>query len=422
MVITALRGGAGKTILTIGIIATLRQRGSDVAPFKKGPDYIDSSWLSLAAGRPCYNLDTFLIQKNQILQSVIAHAHNCDVAVIEGNRGLYDGIDMGGSTSVAELAKLLDAPVIFCIDCTKSTRTMAAALLGCLHFDPDVKIEGVVLNRVAGGRHESVLRRNIEHHCGLPVLGAIPKLRSQNFPERHMGLTPTFEHDHAGQSVAATARVVQQYIDVDAVLKIACEAPGLGTIAENRTLSRKVSPPQTQFQDSPPKDQQQTPPRIGIIRDSAFQFYYPENLEALATEGAELVFISPLTDTSLPDLDGLYLGGGFPETHVEALAANISFREAVKRLADKGLPIYAECGGLMFLGERLILEEKSYPMAGVLPVDFGFSKRPRGHGYTIIEVQGENPFFAIGTELRGHEFHYSYVTRWGGMMGTWFSK
>ncbi|MGD8846753.1 MAG: AAA family ATPase, partial [Desulfobacteraceae bacterium] len=191
IVIAAIRGGSGKTIFAVGIIAALRQKGIGVAPFKKGPDYIDAGWLALAAGRPCYNLDTFLIDSHTIQQSYQTRTVGTEIAVIEGNRGLYDCIDTRGETSTAELAKLLDIPLVLCVDGTKSTRTMAAVVAGCTNFDPGLKLKGVVLNRVAGPRHERILRDSIEYHCGIPVLGALPKQRQQRFPERHMGLVPT---------------------------------------------------------------------------------------------------------------------------------------------------------------------------------------------------------------------------------------
>jgi cobyrinic acid a,c-diamide synthase len=403
IIISALRGGAGKTILSLGIIAALKKFGHSVAPFKKGPDYIDAGWLALAAGRPCYNLDTFLIAQEQVLNSFLTHTKSCDMAVVEGNRGLYDGIDPEGSTSTAELSKLLRTPVILCLDCTKSTRTMAAAVLGCQHFDADVDIAGVILNQVAGKRHAGILSSSIEHHCGLPVLGAVPKLKKQHFPERHMGLVPTPEHDWAKDSIESAANMATDHMDMDAIIRIAKQA------------SRKpiVKITDACYSDAPCSELESIevsgPPIIGIIRDSAFQFYYPENLEALEAAGAQLTFISPLKDNRIPRIDGLYIGGGFPETHVHELAQNKEFRDDLKNLAEDGLPVYAECGGLMYLGEALVLGEKSYPMAGVLPVVFGFSKKPQGHGYTVFRVEGENPYFEVGTELRGHEFHYSRV-------------
>ena len=407
IVISALRGGSGKTIISVGIIAALSRKKYLVAPFKKGPDYIDAGWLALSAGRPCYNLDTFLIPETQILSSFQEHTSDQTLAVVEGNRGLYDCIDVDGSTSTAELAKLLDAPVILTLDCTKITRTMAAVMLGLQHFDPDVKIGGVILNRTAGPRHVRILTSSIEHHCGIPVLGALPKLKEDPFPERHMGLVPTPEHSWAGTSIEKTAHIAEKYIDMERIAKLAgqdmtCDPGHYDQVMAG--LSEKTKA----------RAHKQDQPTIGIIRDSAFQFYYPENIESLENCGANIVFISPLTSQTLPDIDGLYIGGGFPETHAEVLAQNSRFKSQLKGLAENGLPIYAECGGLMYLGEALVLDGRTYPMTGVLPIVFGFSKKPKGHGYTVLSVENENPFYEIGTEIKGHEFHYSTVEKWGG--------
>jgi cobyrinic acid a,c-diamide synthase len=405
IMVAALRGGSGKTILSIGLIAAWKKQNKSIAPFKKGPDYIDTGWLALAAGRPCYNLDTFLLDTDHILQSFLSHTLKEDIAVIEGNRGLYDSIDLAGSTSTAELAKLLQTPVLLCVDCTKITRTMAAVISGLTQFDPDVMIKGVVLNRVAGSRHERILRDNIEHYCNIPVLGAIPKLKKQIFPERHMGLVPTPEHDWAADSIGAAAQIASEHIDLEAIYELIQDLPQIEAtdVRSQRTEDR-----------SQVIRAEADRPKIGIIKDSAFQFYYPENIDALKEAGAETVFISPLTDKTLPGLDALYIGGGFPETHAKELAQNERFRKELKALAEDNLPIYAECGGLMYLGEELVLEGESYPMAGVLPLSFDFYPRPQGHGYTIVTVENENPFYEIGTEIRGHEFHYSRVRHWTG--------
>jgi cobyrinic acid a,c-diamide synthase len=284
ILISALRGGAGKTILSIGITAAWKKLGERIAPFKKGPDYIDAGWLSLAAGRPCHNLDTFLIEKNHVLQSFLTHASKSDIAVVEGNRGLYDGIDMAGSTSTAELAKLLKTPIVLCVDCTKSTRTVAAAVLGCKTFDPNVDIKGVILNRVAGSRHENILRTSIEHYCDIPVLGAVPKLDRQNFPERHMGLIPTPEHSWAHDSIDAASQMAKNYLDLDTLATVAWDA---GSLTGANLIRESIQQSATSIKHPKPK--------IGIIKDSAFQFYYPENIEALKAAGAETLFISPLT-------------------------------------------------------------------------------------------------------------------------------
>jgi cobyrinic acid a,c-diamide synthase len=450
-IIAALRGGSGKTILSIGVIAALTQRGKSVAAFKKGPDYIDAGWLALAAGRPCYNLDSFLLSRSDNLQSFLSHSAGHDISIIEGNRGLYDGIDLAGSTSTAELAKLLACPVVLGVDCTKITRTMAAMLAGCCQFDPAVMISGVILNRVANTRHEKKLRDSIEHYCGLPVIGAIPKLSQQHFPERHLGLVPTPEHDWANQSIDAISGIAAQHIDLDALISIARTAPGMEgrqqriedrvqklevgmrpSASSGEAKSEKKDRGSETVVMKPAKaDQSRTSSiehrassiehpvssieksalRIGVIRDSAFQFYYPENIDALVKEGAEIVFVSPLVDRQLPSLHALYIGGGFPETHAEQLAANNQFNSQLKALAEDGFPIYAECGGLMYLGEQLVLENKSYAMVGILPVAFDFFKRPQGHGYTIVKVEGQNPYYEVGTEIRGHEFHYSRVSK-----------
>jgi cobyrinic acid a,c-diamide synthase len=414
VLVAALRGGSGKTIISIGIIAALCNTGKKVVPFKKGPDYIDAGWLAMAAGRPCYNLDTFMADDPLVCRSFLSHTSSSDIrsdiAVIEGNRGLYDGLDVDGSTSTASLSRLLNTPVILCLDCTKSTRTMAAVVLGCLHFEPDVQIKGVILNRVAGARHENILRTSIEQHCGVPVIGAVPKLKSQDFPERHMGLIPTPEHSWAKKSINAAADVVTKYVNLNEVLRIAktSENKPFSCSTDFSCIDEAISPVEIAgFQEK------SKIPQIGVIKDSAFQFYYPDNLEALTSAGAELVYISPLTDTQLPDIDGLYIGGGFPETHAKELAENIKFRNAIKDAAEGGLPVYAECGGLMYLGKSLVLDQ-TYSMTGVLPIEFGFSKKPQGHGYTIAEVDRENPFYAIGTVLKGHEFHYSKVLEWHG--------
>lgn len=409
--IAALRGGAGKTIFSVGIIAALRNRGVAVAPFKKGPDYIDAGWLALAAGRPCYNLDSYLIDTDTICKSFQRHTQDTGIAVIEGNRGLFDCIDTDGLTSTAELAKLLDLPVILCLDATKTTRTMAAVVSGCVHFDPAVRISGIVLNHVAGARHEKILRDSIEQYTGIPVIGAMPKLRKQSFPERHMGLVPTYEHQWAHDAVHVISELAEKYLDLAAIGQMAgmvrgeesgaVQAASLVAEMDGRQESRLL-----------PGSSTETPvrPRIGILRDSAFQFYYPENLEALVQAGADLVVTSPLFEDNLPPVDALYIGGGFPETHAARLARNITYREQIKDLAEKGLPIYAECGGLMYLGRELFLEDGVFPMAGVLPVSFGFSKRPQGHGYTVVRVTRDNAFFKAGQIIKGHEFHYSTVT------------
>lgn len=410
IILSALRGGSGKTILSIGIIAAWKNRGIEVVPFKKGPDYIDAGWLALAAGRPCYNLDTFLVSEPDVQRSFLKHSSQGDVSFIEGNRGLYDGIDLEGATSTAELSKLLKTPVILCVDGTKTSRTMAAVVSGCNQFDPDVVIKGVILNRVAGPRHEAILRKSIEHFCGIPVVGAVPKLGGQNFPERHMGLVPTPEHSLATEAVTEISEIAEKYLDLEILLQIAKETRGDTFSKSNHEIHQSMGPEDSTTDATTTADR----PKIGIIKDSAFQFYYPENIDALRKCGADTVFISPLDSRSLPSIDALYIGGGFPETHAEELAGNRSFKSELKELAEDGLPIYAECGGLMYLAKKLVLKGSAYPMADVLPLTLDLSPRPQGHGYTIVQVDKRNPYFEVGMEVKGHEFHYSRVLEWHG--------
>ncbi len=415
IVVSGLRGGSGKTILSLCLVTSFRKRGLLVTPFKKGPDYIDAGWLAKAAGAPCFNLDLYMMTPQQAFQSFISHIPlqgspggsglkpdpSQHIAIIEGNRGLYDGVDHEGTYSTAVLSKLLKAPLIIIVDCTKATNTIAAMVLGCQQMDADVSIEGVVLNRIATNRQEALIKKAIEERCKVPVVGAIPGLKKDPFPERHMGLTPFQERQDVEESLALVADIGEKYIDVDQVLKIANEAATLLN-AECRIQNVEL---QSEIRNSKL--------RIGIIRDSAFQFYYQENFEELEKRGASLIEVSPLRETKLPEIDALYMGGGFPETHAIALADNISFRNSLFDAIQGGLPVYAECGGLMYLGKSLVLAGKTYPMVGALPITFGLEKKPQAHGYTIVEVEKANPYYPQNTILKGHEFHYSRVLEIG---------
>lgn len=396
LIVTALRGGSGKTILSLGLAAAWTEEGRRVAPYKKGPDFIDPGWLSLAAGYTCHNLDAFMMDRACMLRSFLRHARDADIALIEGNRGLFDGVDLEGACSSSELARMLKAPAVLIVDVTMTTRTIAAVVMGCQRFEPGLELKGVILNRVGGPRQESVVRSAVEHYCGIPVLGSVRKLKDNRFPERHMGLIPHQERGRAQEAVSWARTVVRESLDLDAIWRLACQAPPL-----DEPLNVSSSP------EPAPVSRSAAQPRVGFVLDDAFWFYYPENLKELESRGAELVRVNALRDERLPDLDALYIGGGFPETQAERLADNRSFRDDLRAKIEQGLPVYAECGGLMVLGEHLVVNEVSYPMAGVLPVDFVLERKPQGHGYTILEVEEDTPFFDRGTVLRGHEFHYS---------------
>lgn len=394
LVIAALRGGAGKTLISLGLAAAWRlHRGLRVVPFKKGPDYIDAGWLSVAAGSPCYNLDPYLMSSDEMLASFVGRSGKGDVSLVEGNRGLYDGVDVRGSFSTAELAKLLRAPVVLVLDATKVTRTAAALVLGCRMMDPDVHIAGVILNQVAGKRHEQVLRGSIEATCQVPVLGVIPKETRNFFPERHLGLVPPQEAEDIPSAMEFAAGRIRDCVDLDGLFGIAKCAGALGLPASLRRESESTDPGRGVT--------------IGVLRDAAFQFYYPENLEALEARGATVVEISSFENRPLPNLDAVYIGGGFPETHLDLLAANTVFRESLHSAIEAGLPVYAECGGLMYLCRSIAHQGSSYPMTGVFPFEVVLERKPQGHGYTRMECVTANPYFTVGESLRGHEFHYS---------------
>ncbi|MBU0728789.1 MAG: cobyrinate a,c-diamide synthase [Proteobacteria bacterium] len=401
IIVAGLGGGSGKSVVAVGLVAALTKEGHRVVAFKKGPDYIDSGWLSLAAGRPCYNLDPYLMSREVLEESFFRHSASADLVIMEGNRGLFDGVDVKGSFSTAELAITLELPVLLVVDCTKTTRTIAALVLGCREFDRRVNICGVVLNRVGTSRHEAIVRESVEKYTGIPVLGAIHRSRHDVFPQRHLGVTPGPEHRDAPDAVATLARRAEESLDLD----------GIKQMMADFTIPEKYLP--TPEAIKPPRDGKKDV-RIGIIRDEAFQFYYQENFEALEAQGAQLVEINALHERELPEIDALYIGGGFPETSVRELSANISFRESVKNKARAGLPIYAECGGLIYLGEHLEYEGETHPLVGIFPVDFKIEDKPQAHGYTVLKATQVNPFYAVSTEISGHEFRYSRVTRWDG--------
>lgn len=395
IVISAFRGGAGKTVASLGLIRAIKDLGLKITSFKKGPDYIDAKWLKLASGGPCYNLDPFLVDNETIKASFISRAQGADIAVVEGNRGLYDGVDIEGTSSTAELAKLINAPVIVILDCTKMTRTAAALALGLKNLDPEVKIKGIVLNQIVGARHERIVRQSIETYTGIKVLGAIPRLKKDPMPMRHLGVTPVEEHPDAENSINSVSKMIQENIDIKAVIDIAKSAGPL-------VLSEGLEA-QSVFHCLTPSKRI----RIGVLMDEAFQFYYPENLEALQKNGAQIEFISAISTPKLPDINLLYIGGGFPETQAEKLSKNEAFKKSVKEAIENGLPVYAECGGLMYLGQSIIHQGNTYPMVGAIDYDFLVEKRPQGHGYSILKVKRPTPFYEEGFTLKGHEFHYS---------------
>lgn len=411
LVVAGLAGGTGKTLVTLGLVRALARSGRRVLPWKKGPDFIDAAWLGAAATLPGRNLDTFLMDHEAILGSLGRATReggesSRDVIVVEGNRGLFDGLDVQGSHSTARLAQLIGAPVVLVVDATKTTRTVAALVLGCQKLDPAVDLRGVILNRVGTRRQQALISDAVRAATGLDVLGAIPRLPKRPLLDRHLGLVTSVEHPNIEQVLDGLADLVTEHVNLARVEELAREARPLASACLARGL---VATTNTHHGEEPSAAPPRPDVRIGVLRDRAFSFYYPENLEALEVAGAELVFLSPLADTDVPDVDAVYAGGGFPEEYASELAHNGRFREQLRRRIEEGMPVWAECGGLAYLARTLLREGTAYPMVGAIPAVVEQNATPRGHGYVQARVDRPNPFLPEGTELRGHEFHYTQL-------------
>ena len=391
--ISAAHKSSGKTTISIGLCAALTAQGLTVQAFKKGPDYIDPMWLAQASGRPCFNLDPYLTSAEQIMASFTRHAALADISLVEGNKGLYDGLALDGSNSNAALAQLLDLPVVLVLDARGMTRGIAPLILGYQAFDKRIRIAGVILNQLGGSRHEAKLRAVIEHYTDVSVLGAIAHDPQLALVERHLGLMPNQETDDAAKHVFTIGQRVAEQVDLGRIVQLAQSAAPL-------SFSRPEAP-----KPSPSKPML----RVGIVQDKAFGFYYPDDLLALQAAGAELVPINALQDTQLPALDGLFIGGGFPEVFMAELQANQALRQAIRQAIEADLPVYAECGGLMYLARTLRWKDAVADMVGALPVDVLMHERPVGRGYVRLQTTAD-ALWADTSEaqtLQGHEFHYS---------------
>ena len=396
--LSATRKSSGKTCIAVGLLRALRDRGTAVQPYKKGPDYIDPMWLSRAAGRPCYNLD-FHTQDAREIARLAGRASG--LAVIEGNKGLHDGVALDGSDSNAAMARLLEAPVALILDCEGITRGVAPLALGQRQFAADLPFLGAILNRTAGSRHESKLRRALEAHTDLPVLGALGRSEHLELAERHLGLVPYAEQRDAEDRIARMAQAVSAGID------LARLAPAAGGAA-----LRESAP----AADAPAPDV-----RIGCPRDAAFGFHYADDLERFAQYGAELVAFDAIRDPEPPAMDGLWIGGGFPETQAAALSRNAPMRAALRERIRAGLPTYAECGGLMYLSRGIRHGGARHNMVAAVPADCEVGPRPHGRGLVELEATGDFPWpgVAAGRSVPAHEFHYSRLVglpedcRWG---------
>lgn len=398
LLISAAHKSSGKTTISIGLCAAFSQRGIVVQPFKKGPDYIDPMWLSAACGRSCRNLDFYLMDRDEILAKFRRHAEGADLCLIEGNKGLYDGLDLHGSNSNAALAKLLGSPVVLVIDARGMTRGIAPLILGYQAFDQDIHIAGVILNNLGGARHESKLRAVIEHYTDVEVLGAVHHDPRLQITERHLGLMPSNESSEAAGHIRQIGMLVGSQVNLDRLIQIAHKTPQI----EAEEYAAGILP--GAFRKSGEKV------RIGLARDRAFGFYYADDLDALQQAGAEIVPVDTLQDSSLPPaLDGLFIGGGFPELFMAQLEQNFSMRENIRNAIEAGLPVYAECGGLMYLARSLTWRGETRQMVGVVQGDVRMHGKPVGRGYVKLRTTGQGPWPGeeTGRELLAHEFHYS---------------
>ena len=391
MLVSAAHKSSGKTTVSIGLCAALKMRGLSVQPYKKGPDYIDPMWLSQASGRACRNLDMYMMERADVVDTFVRNSS--DIKLVEGNKGLYDGLALDGSNSNAELAKLLDLPVILVIDARGMTRGIAPLILGYQAFDKDIHIAGVILNNLGGSRHEAKLRAVIEHYTDTAVIGAIQNDERLTIVERHLGLMPSNESDAAMTRISAISHAIESQVDLDRLLTLTAKEPLIAPARASVTSFsglEKIS--------------------IGIARDSAFGFYYADDLDALTAAGAQLVPFDTINDPHLPEVDALFIGGGFPEIFAKELEANVSLRNEIRNAIEADMPVYAECGGLMYLARTLTYKGVSYAMAGAIPGDVLMHTKPVGRGYVHLAENNAHPWqrpHVPTNEIRAHEFHYS---------------
>ena len=414
MLISAAHKSSGKTMVSIGLCAALAARGHVVQPFKKGPDYIDPMWLSQAAGHACRNLDLYLMENDDIVATFARHS--AEVNLVEGNKGLYDGLALDGSNSNAALAKLLDLPVMLVIDARGMTRGIAPLILGYQAFDRDINIAGIILNNLGGSRHESKLRAVIEHYTDVPVVGAIHHDERLSIVERHLGLMPSNESHVATSKIRQIGEAIAEQVDLDKLLvltkkeplAIPHQSPHLNPLPQAGEEANANNIIQFPAVVSPLPCGEKV--RIGIARDRSFGFYYADDLDALEAAGAELVPFDTLRDAQLPEVDGLYIGGGFPETCATELEANEALRSQIKEAIEGGMPTYAECGGLMYLSRGIEYQGQTYRMVGAIPGDVKMHDKPIGRGYVHLKEDEAHPWPRPNTpakQIKAHEFHYS---------------
>jgi len=396
LVIAGVSSGVGKTTVTLGLLEAFRRRGLTVQAFKVGPDFIDPGLHARITGRPSYNLDGWMCSRESVVATVALQAADADLALVEGMMGCFDGLEAKSEDgSTAQVAKWLGAPVVLVVDAGAMARSAGAVVLGFERFDPDLDVAAVIFNRVAGETHFRWLSESLQGACRAIPMGFVPARPSLTLPERHLGLVTAAEGVLTRELLDALVGAVEESVDLDRLL----------ALARSRVRPAPRSPRASGLA-SPRRPEV----RIGVARDEAFQFYYPANLDHLRENGAELVFLSLLRDADLPDVDGLYVGGGYPEVHARDLATNRAMLKAVRAFADSGRPVYAECGGLMYLAEALEDEAgELHPMVGLLPTTVRMKPKRLILNYVEVEVVRQTPLAPEGTIVRGHEFHASRI-------------
>ncbi len=400
LIVSGLSGGSGKTLASLALSRTFLNLGENIQPFKKGPDYIDTAWLSLAAKKKAYNLDPFFLDSKALQEHFLkacTKQEHC-FAFVEGNRGLFDGKDVQGSASTAELAALLELPIILTINAQKCTRTLAAIVNGVLNFDKRLSFLGLIFNNVASSRHEKIIHDCVKEYCDTDIIGFIPRFNANPLPERHLGLSLDIERHENEEAIENIANKVKENLDISAVLaKVELlEALSFAKTKEN------FDAPEISLEKSSNKAT-----NIGYIHDKVLWFYYSENLEALENAGANLIKLSLSSLENWDKIDALYIGGGYPELYAEEISSLPTMKK-IKEYADKNMPIYAECGGFMLLTKSIAsVDNKQYSMANIFDIELYFHKKPQGLGYIEAEVVQENPYFTKNSFIKGHEFHYT---------------
>jgi cobyrinic acid a,c-diamide synthase len=392
IVIAGTQSGVGKTTVAIGLMAALSKKGYQVQPYKVGPDYIDPGFHTLVTGNSSRNLDSYLLGEDGVKASFVNSAQKADISIIEGVMGLFDGKQgQQNKGSTADIAKILDAPVILVLDVKKMARSAAALAYGYKNFDSKLNIVGVILNNVGSDRHYRMVKEAIEAEVGLRVLGYLPRQKELSLPERHLGLVPTAESKKLREFIDRLVKLMEEYVDLEEILSLAKAVSNL------KLNSRELFIKNYKY-----------PVNLGIAYDQAFNFYYQDNFDILEGLGVKLKFFSPIKDKEVPEVDGLYIGGGFPESFLSELSENRSMKESIYQQVKAGLPIYAECGGLMYLTEGINnFDGTFFSMVGAIPVQVKMENRLQAMGYVKAVATKDNLLLKAGQEVKGHEFHYS---------------